>query len=895
MALNKQIHIYSVDTGAFYTDAEKKIHKKMVRYGRYKKILKKCKTDDYSKEKLKKYRILFSKINKIIFDSKELLKNEFKKNDKIRNLDISKLNNKNVISVFESTLTRVSNMEINELTTDIMVVQTFFYDVIEQIIKNGFMYGDEKYIYLTSSAGQIRTKKTVFIKESLWFKIEKTLMCGLTIDIINEHGGINVNKFLAYLALSNSATDLWIDFDIDRCIVVPDFETNVNGNVDFVDHITYTVQRKNMDVPITHTDGCGMILPSLSKKNFMVRLPWVKGLLATFDFVRFIKENNCSPIVKDIYGKEWNIIDDDIKIIFTESQFKMYKYYCSWDKYKTMFKKHSCQAGICNMEENYFSNATINYQMVQSLTDISDTEIESILERSQKTLYNLARDKKTMLRVFGVTKFNTEKTYLQQTLEIYPEILQDEYCKHILRTIKKSLIKDYRSAKLEIDGKYTFLIPDLYAFCQNLFMGIDTPKGLLRDGEIFCKLYDNGKRLACLRSPHLYREWANRNNVIDDIKKKWFTTNAIYTSTYDLISKILQFDNDGDKALVVSDKVFVDIADRNIKNDDIVPLYYEMKKAEPVVLNSTSIYNGLNAAYTGGNIGIYSNNISKIWNGVNWEECSTKEKETALEIIKLLCMENNFVIDYAKTLYKPTRPENINILINNYIKGKLPHFFKYAKDKTDSQIEKNSYGYIDGFEERIKNTPLKYSIKNFGKFNYRNLMKNKFIEIDDVVIDTYNKLNRKYHYQIEQKNKENVLYIIKTIRDELLSLEYDENDVCDMLVRELFSNRKTKNKELLFQCFGGIIVKNLKNNIPSDSIQCEKCGERFVPNAPNQKKCDRCNKYQPQETKIIKCIDCCEEVVVDSLSRRIRCDECYKKERSRINASYRKKTSSFKS
>lgn len=408
MALNNQIHIYSVDTGAFYTNEENKIHKRMIRYGKYKNILKKCKKEikSYPKDKQKKIRQISSRINKEIKESKDLLKEMFKKNENIRNLNIEKLNDKSIISVFESTLTRVSGMKTNELTTDIIVVQTFFYDIIEQIIKNGFMYNGEKYKYLTSSAGQIRTKKTVFIKESLWDNIEKTLMCGLTIDIINNHGGVNVNKFLAYLALSNSATDLWEDFDIDKCIVVKDFETNVNGDVDFVDHMSYTVHRKKMDIPITHTDGCGMMLPSVSKKNFMVRLPWVKGLLATFDFVRFIKETNCSSIVTDINGKEHDIIKEDIRIIFTESQFKMYKYYTDWEEYKDMFKKYNCQAGICNLEEDHFSNATINYQMVQSLTDIkidedeNDNELKKILEKSKSKLYNLSRDKNTMLKAF---------------------------------------------------------------------------------------------------------------------------------------------------------------------------------------------------------------------------------------------------------------------------------------------------------------------------------------------------------------------------------------------------------------------------------------------------------------------------------------------------------------
>lgn len=39
----------------------------------------------------------------------------------------------------------------------------------------------------------------------------------------------------------------------------------------------------------------------------------------------------------------------------------------------------------------------------------------------------------------------------------------------------------------------------------------------------------------------------------------------------------------------------------------------------------------------------------------------------------------------------------------------------------------------------------------------------------------------------------------------------------------------------------------------------------FVQNKQNNRfKCDKCNTYQPIGTKIIKCIDCGKEVVVDS-------------------------------
>ena len=51
------------------------------------------------------------------------------------------------------------------------------------------------------------------------------------------------------------------------------------------------------------------------------------------------------------------------------------------------------------------------------------------------------------------------------------------------------------------------------------------------------------KKLACLRSPHLYREWPIRINNKNTEIEYWFgNTKCIYTSCHDLISKILQFD-----------------------------------------------------------------------------------------------------------------------------------------------------------------------------------------------------------------------------------------------------------------------------------------------------------------------------------------------------------------
>lgn len=830
LALDKQIHLFSIDTSFFYKEHEGKIARKLSIVRRQKVRLKKLLKKSETQIQQNRIKELIKKTTEKEKEYKQNLLTELASNKELRTLN-KKLTDKNVVSMFESTLSRTLQIPENFLTTDLFIVQAFYFDILEDLILDGFIYNDEKYICFTASAGQIRTKKTVFIKEKYWLKYHDTLMCGLSIDSINAQGGVNINKFLAYLALCNSATDLWIDFDITKSIVVDDMETLVSGTVDFIDDVTYEITRKVMDIPICHTDGCGMMLPKVSNKSFMVRLPWIKGLLVPFPYDEFIKEHNARSKVIDIYGKEWDLLKDDIQIVFTKSQFKMWKYYKDWSEYQINFIKHKCQAGFCNLEEDYFDNAKINYQVLQTLSDITDDELSKISEKARNDIYKIGNDRRTMLKVFGVTKSNTNKTYLQQAIELYPDLLCDVYCRKVLQDIKKSLVKQGRSAKFKLDCLYAFIIPDLYAFCEFLFLKDKNPKGLLENGQVYCKLFNNGKELDCLRSPHLYREHAVRQNVVDEIKNKWFVTNGIYTSCHDLISKMLMFDVDGDKSLIVYDDLFVQIAKRNM--EDIVPLYYNMKKAGAEIISNQSIFNGLKLAYTGGNIGFDSNNISKIWNSDNIN----------LDVIKWLCLETNFTIDYAKTLYKPTRPKKMKQMIQGYTKLKLPHFFIYAKDKTRNQVEKPNNSVINRLLKFIPNKPISFKLADFRKFNYENLMNDKNVELDNDIINRYTELDLKKHFifaDIDDKKHNNIAYAYQQIKSKLLEVNPDIYYVTDVLVKYLYQEKKSKYKDTLWICFGDVIVNNIKRNVKIKYIYCEKCGT-LVEQVNNKiKYCKKC-------------------------------------------------------
>ena len=900
MALNKLYYVYGLDTSCLYTDEEywydrkiriskhilelwkKKLPKIISKYGNeWREVL---------SHKDKKESINWC-INGVELADKcyseykprfrQLLQDNLNITRTVRNRCLYNKNNERSlrrrVAIFDSDLTRRFGLKEREFNTEILIVKVYFFDVARNIINNGFYMEGQKYVFFSSSAGQIRTKKLVAVREDLLKNNWNSLTSGLTIDSINAQGGMNINKYLAYLALCNSAKDLWSDFDIDKSIVVEDFETEIQGAVDYIDRDTYQITRKVMGVPVTHTDGCGMMLPCVSDRNFMVRLPWVKGLLGVFDFVRFIKEKNGNPVITDIYGDAHNIIDEDIQIIFTKSQFKMWKFFKNWTEYKENFKNYHCSAGKCNVEEDKFSDATINYQMIQTLTDLTPDEIKAISKKSADIIEGMASNKDCMLRAFGATESNPNLNGFQKCLMVYPELLSDPYCREYLKEIKKSRERELWSAKMDINGKYTFLLPDLYAFCEHLFLGIDVPLGLLKNGEVYTKLYKN-KELDCLRSPHLYIEHCVRNNVKGNELSKWFITNALYTSTYDLISKVLMFDVDGDKSLIVADKTIIEAAKRN--SADVVPLYYEMAKAGAKEVNNENIYEGLRLAYTGGNIGEISNAISKIWNSGN----ITQEK---VDTVKLLVMNNNFVIDYAKTLFKPVPPKDIKRMISNYTKGKLPYFFMFAKKKNRKQVEAPNDSPVNMILKLNPQKKLNFNFKgsNIGKCDYRILMKNPDIKVDGKVVEKFRELSSKLNYKINNKdNEESYIAIFDDIREKMFTLGFDIDDVADMLIKYLFCYRKTSKKLTFWNTFGDVVYEHIKERDFSKYLECEICKKRFIPARITQKKCPSCKGYIPKISKIIRCCDCGKEFEISSKNvKSIRCADCQKEYKKKLD------------
>lgn len=908
--LSKQINLYSVDTKAFYTlnernyssikswsnarlnnikknlrvqshkfvvdnrlDLEKSIKQKIeleLIEGGYTKnkiklILKTYDVkDELKKIENQKYKELikthkhYIKYKKILDVAKDKFNEEINNFTGVRKLNQYYLNARNKVSLFDSDLTRTMKFKISETTNDLLIIRPYHYIILKQLIKSGYNYKHNHYILYSASAGQIRTKKCVFINERLYKRKEKTLMCGLTREIINKsnQAGMNLTKFMAYTSLYSSATVPWCDFDIDRCIVIKDFETKVNSWVDYIDiaklenaeTIEECIDRRKMEVPIPHSDGCGWILPTLSKKNFMVRLPWIKGLLTPCDYIDFCKTERKVTNEKDRYkiidfwGNEHDLIKENIQVIFTESQFKAIKYYKNWKNYKKKFKKFNCHANKCNIEVDTkdFRQASINYQMLQTITDISDEEIKYFTQPVEEYLTKGYTNLDTQLDILGVNRYY--KTNLQKALKVYPEMVQESYVKEMLNDTLNKKKKQAKYGKFKINAKYTFAIPDVYAWMEFVFNNDSNPKGALtHGGTVSCRLFKEIKHLTVNRSPHLYRELGTRVNVNNKNTKKWFITDGCYTSCHDLLTKLLQNDNDGDKYLVIADETYYNIAKRNMKG--IVPLYYEMHKAKPQQINNDTLYTALTEGYKYGNVGQYSNKITVMFN----------EDKVDLNAIKILTALNNFYIDGAKTGYMPKMSKAIKERIKK-ANGKLPYFFIFAKDKNKEQVKPINKSTVNKICKNIENIPIqKFEFKHHGSFRKEVLIHNKNIEVNDELIKYYLKLDKEKNakYFSSELNKSELYNSInndfrKDMIEKAKELDIDYSDMIDMIIKHVYDKRKNLKKTALWDIFGEQIIDNINNNLryslnDKNVKMCTECGKRFMQNSKKpQLYCEKC-------------------------------------------------------
>lgn len=564
--------------------------------------------------------------------------------------------------------------------------------ILNQIVDRGVILDGRHYLFYTSSTGQMKESEITLVEEDYWKKNQYALMCGLTEDRINAKGGINMGKFFSAKALNISNS---IEYDsgvsIDEVIIVSDFKTLMSGMVNYLDVNTLDIQEKMMDIEIEHMDGAGMFIPGTFPCSCQIRGGWLKGAVFPFDFHKFIeiyKDKLSDKNMKDAWGNSISVEEVlNAKMILTDSQLKMRKYYNSMQEYRECFKKSGLSITINNCAHQSKSEVKVAYQPFQTIQrdNLRNEDIEKLSKKTVDYINNAKKDPEVALKLMGIDletlDDESELNALHAAILKYPKLLNDI---HVQKTMKSALIsarKEAQGCKLILDGLWSYICPDLFAFCQWLFLGKDVPEGLIPEGYAYNHYYDGMdiEETCCLRYPHLSDcEHGIRKVLQSEECKEWFVGTDTVVSSHDLISKVLQADWDGDHICLVHDKDFLNVLDR-----DKYPLYYDMTKAEPAQISTNAIMTCLTSSFQNENIGFVSNAITKIFNS---------EGDPDTKLVRILCAYNNFVIDYFKTqksmdlkkyadIYKEYKDST-----NGSCKYKCPHFFMYAKDKKKSSV-----------------------------------------------------------------------------------------------------------------------------------------------------------------------------------------------------------------
>lgn len=441
-----------------------------------------------------------------------------------------------------------------------------------QLTKHGFSINGIKFTRFVCTAAYLRRNVVGFINEKYFQKINEILMCGLDGKLKET----NLGKFSAYYGLFMSAVN---KVDTPRVCVVPDCETVLEKQmVDFIvtdENGKRHIEEREKDMPMNWFDGMGLISPSMAKKwqenleldylpsGFIIRSAYIKGLVVPFDFHKFAKEIAHKDTIKDAWGVEYNI--NDIDVILTISQFKMWKAYENWQEYLSYANKYGHIWGVSRVNKKYDDEYVLtNYQYLQTL-NLSKEDICNLAKPTVDWINKIGTGNLgyVLLYLLGcqgeeIDDFSAEdildkaEMNFVKGIMLDPELLKDNYVRtQICKTLKRK-IKDAKIGRLWVRGNYAFQISDPYALCEWAFnMEVH---GLVGAYKMYCNFWNkrtSSKKILCCRSPLVHgSEHLLRELECTDEMKDWYRylESGIVNSVKDMaVVHCSDSDYDGDE------------------------------------------------------------------------------------------------------------------------------------------------------------------------------------------------------------------------------------------------------------------------------------------------------------------------------------------------------------
>ena len=601
-----------------------------------------------------------------------------------------------------------------------------------RLAKAGFYLNGVRYVRFSASAGQIRHNTVQFCLERIYEELFTRLMC----DLNNRIAETNIAKLSAYFSLSTSSI-MWVSKP--RVCIIKDFETTLKDQK--IDWIINTedgkkaVEERVQDVTMNSCDGQGLVSPEMAMKwseemgldyvasSYVVRSVFIKGNLVPFDFKAYAAEHNIS-IIYDRWGIPHKI--EDIDCLISESQFKEYKAYSSWEDFDSYATKYNIGWGVSRYNKKYDDEWVLaNYQYIQVL-NIKEQDVKELIQPTIDWLQKVCSGDDLYAMLYSLGGFNqdTEIEYSDvytraQNLAMKavvknPEFLKDSYVqrkiyKNIVESINKSKI-----GKIWVKGNYSFMISDPIAQCQSA-LGLP-PVGVLPGEHFYSNFWKNraniGDEIVLCRSPLLDKHEINHCKLFDNEETtkwyKWIESGIVY-SIYDLSTlRHSDSDFDGDICMSTNNTIFLKGSMKDYTN----PITY---KKQPAPSHKICHRNFIETDIRGfgTKVGTYSNysTIIEAMLPMFQRPEQQRQREELLLRIKLLREINGQEIDRIKGVEAKGPPKDEWLKIwdvleddteeekkkkryhNSLVISKKPYFFRYLYPELNKAYKKYENKY----------------------------------------------------------------------------------------------------------------------------------------------------------------------------------------------------------
>lgn len=668
-----------------------------------------------------------------------------------------------------------------------------------KIIKDGVYINGFKYNRLMCSAGQARVNTVILIREDFEDELKTRLKCGA------KSVKITKNKYNAYFALSSSSTYL---ISKPKVFLIDDCEIEMEKKVDWISKIPLEekgkiannerVSEEFKTLLFNLFDGCGAISVEFAKKiaeeleldyipsAFCIRCAYVKGMVFVVDFKKFAAELGIEK-VNDLYGDEKEI--SDIDMILTKSQFKLWNAYDSMDDYDSLCDENGITWGVTKVTPKYDDNCfRSNYQFCQAIDLMHDEDVAELCNPTVEWLNGISVDNpyQSILFLLGkiCDKYNVDEDNIfdltsdnvAKSLIVNPEMIKEEYIKsNIIMSINKKIRETYLG-KLLLDGNFSVMIPDMYAFMQHAFGQKVT--GALKEFEHYSHFWnEKGKTdVVAMRSPLTWRSEVNKLNLKNnELTEKWFKylTSGIVYNVWGCDCMIhADSDFDGDIVATTDNPVFI-----RCRYDNL-PITYSKSTVDKEYINEDELYQADIQSFnsTIGQITNISTSFYELLAAYEGDLSHIDEQNEIIERLKLIRKAQGDAIDKAKGIKIEKMPKHwtkklskkpVGMLdrdfsfFNELVADRKPYFFRYLysaeNEKYLNYLDKENDYCTMVFKKRIQD--ILSSPKDELTDSERNYLTDKFYKYSPL-IDYNGRMNRICHYM------ENNLSEIKKKRQE---------------------------------------------------------------------------------------------------------------------------------